>query len=157
MKDQFLHHLIHEELFLVPQQGPQIENIVEEPTAKEEMVSRPETSEPTEKVIHELAIWSPLLTQEDRQLLVNILKAIGKGLDSVHLMEGVNQYQPNFKTLLCFGYQKELELKIGQATELYQPTQQGQQLFLVAAAPESMHANKEEKGRLWSALQAMFL
>jgi len=115
-----------------------------------------ETPKVTPK-IHELAIWTPPLTAADKELLVKILAAIKKDFNAAHLMQGINTYEPHYKTLLCFGYQKELELKIGKSVLFYDPTVVGEKKILISVAPADLHADASQKKRLWEALQKMFL
>ena len=110
-----------------------------------------------EQKIHELAIWTPPLTNEDKTLLTKILQAIKEDFHSAHVMEGISSYSPHYQKLLCFGYQKELELKIGQSLSLYQPSDHASQQILVSVAPSELHGDATQKKRLWEALQKMFL
>jgi hypothetical protein len=116
----------------------------------------PEIPKVTPK-IHELAIWSPPLTAQDKDLLVKILAAIKKDFNAAHLMQGINAYEPHFKTLLCFGYQKELEMKTGKSVLMYDPTTISEKQILVSVAPADLHNDPAQKKRLWEALQKMFL
>ncbi len=100
---------------------------------------------------------SPPLTARDKELLVKILAAINEDFEKANLMEGINAYEPHYHKLLCFGYQKELELKLENAVASYQPTKVSDRQILVSAAPADLHADKNEKGRLWTALQEMLL
>ncbi|MFY0608377.1 MAG: hypothetical protein JXR10_16785 [Cyclobacteriaceae bacterium] len=136
-------------------------NVVNEPTPsipkiKEETKTPviPEKSVEVEKAA--LAIWAPPLMKEDEVLLHNILKAIDQDFSKAKLMSGIAAYEEHYEKLLCFGYQKELELKIGKAIPLYQVTSHESQTILVSAAPEGLHSDKNEKMKLWGALQKMF-
>lgn len=137
-----------------PNQEPaQVVSKVEEPAPTPKLP----TPEKEPEVIHELAIWCPPLTKEDRELLSKILMAIKKDLNKAHLMEGIGSYAPHYKTLLCFGYQKELELKIGESVAPYSPTEKSGNKILVSASPSDLHGDPAQKKRLWEALQKMFL
>ncbi|WP_421889531.1 hypothetical protein [Marinoscillum sp.] len=164
MEDQYLPFFITEDLYLLDEIIP--ESVKETPTAPvvEEEVETHEESVVEEPpatiappIVHELAIWSPPLTAQDKELLVKILAAINEDFKKAKLMEGINAYEPHYQKLLCFGYQKELELKLGTTVEFYQPTKVADRQILVSAAPADLHTDKNEKGRLWTALQEMFL
>jgi|GEM_PF-1827603 len=174
MEDEYLPFFITEDLYLldeiIPESvketppAPVVEEKVETPAAVvEEKVETPATvvEEPPTAIVpptvHDLAIWSPPLTAQDKELLVKILAAINEDFEMANLMEGINAYEPHYHKLLCFGYQKELELKLGTAVASYQPTKVSDRQILVSAAPADLHADKNEKGRLWTALQEMFL
>lgn len=104
----------------------------------------------------ELAIWTAPLTPSQRELLEKILIALGKKLSDVLLLEGMESYQPNFQNLVCFGYGQNLELRAKQPIPLYQVKQIGQRKFLTAAPLSQLEMDRNEKGRLWSALKVMF-
>ncbi|RED95612.1 hypothetical protein [Marinoscillum furvescens] len=106
---------------------------------------------------HELAIWTPPLTSTDKELLVKILLAIKKDFNAAHLMEGINSYDPHYKQLLCFGYHKELELKLGESIATYTPVETKGHRILVSVSPADLAADPAQKKRLWEALQKMFL
>lgn len=159
--DQFLPYFITEEIYSVkesptPTKTP--ETAPSEPTAEAVIpLQTTEIAPPPEEKVHELAIWTPPLTAADKVLVSNILKAIDKDLPSAYLMEGINSYKPQFKTLLCFGYQKELELKSGKSVPLYTPVTIDQRTFLTAASPADLQEDKKQKALLWEALQKLFL
>ncbi len=128
---------------------------VEEP-APQPMVSVPEPKQEEPKT-HELAIWTPPLTSQDKELLIKILQAIKKDFHTAHIMEEIASYSPHYKNLLCFGYGKELELKVGQQIPLFEPTHHASQHILTSVAPADLHGDPAQKKRLWEALQKMFL
>ncbi len=132
---------------------------VNEPTAAiaKKVQGIPTLPEPTPIVDNvPLAIWTPPLMKEDELLLQNILKAINQDFSKAKLMSGISAYAPNYEKLICFGYQKELELKIGKPIPLYVGTKVGDQVILVSSAPETLHSDKSQKMQLWEALQKMF-
>lgn len=161
IEDQFLQHFITEDIFIVEEQNYSNRKEISSPTQANEPdpepISKPDSKEPNPvNKIYDLAIWTPPLTTKDRELLINILKAIKKDFSEALLMEGIVSYQPHFKTLLCFGYQKELELKTGKQMPIYQPVELENRVFLVSALPADLHVSKNEKSRLWTALQTIF-
>ncbi len=165
--EDHLPFFITEEIYLVNETETLEEDKQEqnEPEAEAAVAKEPEptyaspvTEQPTEiPKTHELAIWSPPLTAQDKELLVKILAAIKKDFNAAHLMQGINGYEPHFKTLLCFGYQKELEMKIGKSVLMYDPTEIADKDILVSVAPADLHGDPAQKKRLWEALQKMFL
>ncbi|MEQ8470803.1 MAG: hypothetical protein RIC35_06435 [Marinoscillum sp.] len=173
IEDSYLPFFITEELYIV-EQGDSVQttqpasiqstSIAEDPVPQKaeepkETLSTPSIpiSKPTPPKVHELAIWTPPLTSNDRELLVKILGAIKKDFNQAHLMEGINNYSPHYKKLLCFGYNKELELKLGNEMTLYIPTDHASQQILCSVAPAELHSDASQKKRLWEALQKMFL
>ena len=165
MEDQYLPFFITEDLYLLDEIIPEaVKETPPAPVVEEKAEKKQETSvveEPPAAIapptVHELAIWSPPLTAEDKELLVKILAAIKEDFKKAKLMEGINAYEPHYHKLLCFGYQKELELKLGASVPFYEPTKVSDRQILVSVAPAELHTDKNEKGRLWTALQEMFL
>ncbi|MEQ9307023.1 MAG: hypothetical protein RJQ14_24125 [Marinoscillum sp.] len=174
IEDDFLPFFINEDIFIVDDgtstislEKPKNETtqpptpIKETSQVKEpdEAIVTPTIPKPTPSpaTTHELAIWTPPLTSDDRDLLVKILAAIKKDFAKAHLMEGINSYSVHYKKLLCFGYDKELELKLGQSLERYAPTLHASQQVLCSVSPAELHADPSQKKRLWEALQKMFL
>lgn len=160
IEDHYLPFFITEQVYLlkepVPLESVPKESVIENVEKPTEIVQEPIPTIPTPK-IYDLAIWTPPLTKADRELLTKILKAIKKDFNLAFLMEGINSYQPHYRELLCFGYQKELELKLGSLAELYQPTNISDKKVLVSMAPADLQSDKNEKALLWEALQKMFL
>ncbi len=153
-------YVLNEELSSVQAVEPK-EAIVEEP--KEELVKKAEPTPtpileiPEVKItIAELAIWTPPLTEEDRVLLTKILKAINQEMSQALVMQGINSYSPHYKKLICFGYQKELELKTGKSTPMYTIDIRGEQTILISDEPASLHQDVSKKTQLWNALKVMF-
>ncbi|MFT4833795.1 MAG: hypothetical protein ACI83W_002693 [Marinoscillum sp.] len=135
----------------------QVEATVEEP--KEELVKKVEPTPEIPEVkitVAELAIWTPPLTEEDRVLLTKILKAIKQEMSDALVMQGINSYSPHYKKIICFGYQKELELKTGKNTLLYSLDQRGEQTILISDEPAALHQDVSKKTQLWNALKLMF-
>jgi len=164
IEDEYLPYFITEDIYLVAGDHPQPTANPEEATVTEPKVAAEVKPEPVApeipKVapkIHELAIWTPPLTAPDKELLVKILAAIKEDFSKAHLMQGINAYEPHYKKLLCFGYQKELELKLGSSASLYQPTEIYGRKVLVSVAPADLQINQKQKALLWEALQKMFL
>ncbi len=110
-----------------------------------------------EPIIHDLAIWCPALSAEDKNLIGKILQAIHKDIHKVHVMEGADAYTTNYKTLICFGFQKELSARAGTDIVPYTPLERSGKKVLVAVAPAKLHGDATQKKRLWEALQKMFL
>lgn len=156
MEEQFLHLFITEEIYQLPEEtlSPPVQKEPEPVTPKLEEPPQPAIEKP---VIHRLAIWTPPLTTKDRELLSKILQAVNEDINKCHLMEGLAAYQPNFEKLLCFGYQKELELRAKRNFERYKPTTASGKQVLISVAPAELHDSKSEKANLWLALQEMFL
>lgn len=174
-EDNYLRYFITEDIFIVKndnnepevqdpadekpsapaQEAPVLQQKVEEPAPPVVTPTTPKPEAPAS--IHELAIWTPPLTSTDRELLVKILGAIKKDFNKAHLMEGINSYSPHYKTLLCFGYDKELELKLGTNLALYVPTDHASQQILCSVSPADLQADATQKKHLWEALQKMFL
>lgn len=173
MENNYLPLFITEELYLVKgdeltmkaQETPSESTPVQEPTAQTQpkddkpAIATPKITTPKkeEPAPHELAIWCPPLTKEDRELLSKILLAIKKDFNKAFLMEGIASYQSNYQTLICFGYHQELEFKTGQTLSPYTPLELSGQRMLASASPSDLHGDPAQKKRLWEALQAMFL
>lgn len=177
IEDQFLPYFINEPIYLIGEQEaaePEVTAQAPEEKAQEAAPVVPEaqaiapspkiptatpdvtTPAPSAPEVHELAIWAPPLTTEDRELLVKILAAIKQDFSKAKLMEGIAAYEPHYKRLLCFGYLKELELKLGEPVAMYEPGKIAAREVLVSVAPEALHSDRNAKGRLWTALQKMF-
>ena len=174
MEHNYLPLFITEEVYIlkedsVTEEKPQ-EVVQEQPIAKSEEPTSTKVEEPavtpTPKitipkketpVMHEMAIWCPPLSPEDKDLLTKILKAIKKDINQANIMEGIEAYSPYHKNLLCFGYQDELIAKAGSAIEMYTPTQFSGKKVLTSVAPGELHSDPAQKKRLWEALQKMFL
>lgn len=166
-EDQHLPLFITEPIYLVDEgeseaqpakdvAAPEVPKANEEPSEKKTVTPTPTIPKITPKT-HELAIWTPPLTSADKELLVKILLAIKKDFNAAHLMEGINSYDPHYKDLLCFGYHKELELKIGSSIAPFEPVTLKSQRVLVSVSPADLATDPAQKKRLWEALQKMFL
>lgn len=107
-------------------------------------------------ITHSLAIWTPPLHKEDKELLVKILAAVGEDFNKVFIMEGIASYSPNYQKLICFGYQKEMELKTKVTMELYIPQKMAEKDILISASPADLHSDTAQKKRLWEALKVMY-
>lgn len=165
IEDQFLNLFITEEIFQLPEQEQEQKTISAAPApathnsapateaAKPPTVPQPEPTPPT----HALAIWTPPLTTKDRELITKILLAVNEDIRKAFLMEGIGAYQPHFEKLICFGYKKELELKLSASLDLYKPSDLAGKKVLISAEPDTLHSSREDKAKLWSALQEMFL
>ena len=168
MDDNYLPLFITEPIYLVDEpnsSAPEVQSSVEtkdnpaskvEEPAPQPIVSIPKPK-PEEPKTHELAIWTPPLTSQDKELLIKILQAIKKDFHTAHVMEGIASYSPHYKNLLCFGYGKELELKVGEQISLYEPTNHASQQILTSVSPADLQGDPTQKKRLWEALQKMFL
>lgn len=159
IEDNYLPLFINDELFILKDaQTVSIKDKPEgpmaEPKVPESIVEEPK--EELKLVVHELSIWTPPLTVADKELLINILKAIKKDFHNAKLMEGIDSYESSYKQLLCFGYQKELQSKLSCNLPSYQPTAVGDKTILISVAPAELHTDKAEKGNLWKSLQTMF-
>lgn len=163
--EDHLPYFITEDIYLVketsnepaekPSNSTANPSVVNEPV--EPVVAAPTSPPAPEPAIHELAIWSPPLTAADKELLVKILAAIKKDFHQAYLMQGINAYEPHYKKLLCFGYQKELYLKLSKSVSFYEPTEISGREILVSVSPAELHSDPAQKKRLWEALQQMFL
>lgn len=156
IEDQFLNLFITEDIYQLPE-DPLSQKEGKPVTASAQKLEEPPVVAIKKPVIHSLAIWTPPLTLKDRELISNILKAVKEDITKAHIMEGIATYHPHYDKMVCFGYQKELELKLGCEIELYKPSVVTNKKILISAAPVDLHDSKNEKGRLWKALQEMFL
>lgn len=156
IEDQFLNLFINEPIYRLSDEplAPARETQPEPPILKEPAPPAPPVA--TKTKIHSLAIWTPPLTTQDRELLTKIMKAVHENLEECYLMEGISAYEPNYQKLICFGYQQELELKTAEKFELYKPSLAADKQILVSVAPAELHESKSEKASLWKALQEMF-
>jgi hypothetical protein len=162
IEDQFLPYFITEEIYMVSERIQQDKQVSDENSAVNEpdpqiQKDAKDSIELPEERVHELAIWTPPLTTQDKAFIGKILNAIHKNMESAFVMEGVDSYKPQFKTLLCFGYQKELELKAGKSVSLYNPVTIDHRTFLTAVSPAELAADTKQKALLWEALQKVFL
>lgn len=172
IEEDYLPFFIKEDIFIMNEAGlvtetppaakpvSSPESMVKEPAVEKSTppVTTPKINvpAPTAQPLHQLAIWTPPLMKPDRELLVKILAAVKEDFNSAFVMEGIGSYSGNYKRLLCFGYQKELELKIGKKAELYAPVRIDNKEILVSAAPTDLHTDAAQKKRLWEALKVMY-
>lgn len=111
---------------------------------------------PASPTMHEVGIWTPTLSPEERSLLTAILGAVQKDLNKCLLMEGESAYQPHYQTLICFGYQSMLESKAEQEFPNYKLKKVGTRQFLTSASLDVLMNSREEKTKLWNALKGLF-
>lgn len=155
IEDQYLSFFITEQLYLLKELAPvQVLAASSKVTADLSEVKEPEPEKITPEVA-ELAVWTSQLTSSDKGLLANILKAMDRDPGSINIMEGINAYTPHYKSLLCFGYQKELELKTGQPGLLYEPYLASGKTHLISATLAELESDKAQKMLLWNALKKM--
>lgn len=163
--DHYLPYFITEEVYLVSEKSTSAatQSTAEQPettTATTNEPPAPTVEEPTpvtqEPEIAKLAIWAPPFTTADRDMFTKMLTAINEDFNKAKLMEGINAYDPHYEKLLCFGFQKELELKIGESIPLYSEKPLAGKRILVAVSPAELHADKKQKTLLWEALKKMF-
>ena len=163
MSDQnWLQHFIKEDLYPIQEKSTRDEH---PPAVKEETVevANPEkettsvvAEETLEYTFHELAIWVPAMSESDKAFIHNIIKAVNKTPEDFQIMEGLESYQPNYGTLISFGYQKELELKLDQKLPLNQLIKTANRTILVTQHASELKNNKSEKMLLWGALKKLF-
>lgn len=184
MEDINLNHFITEDLYLVAvdattsQEDTPVskdyatpEPIVE--TAKEPVttpVAEPKMATPSlpstpktpsisvpKTVSHDIVVMVLPMNSKDKELLINLLKAIGKTEKDVHLINSFSQLNMEYKKLLSFGYLNELRYKLDLPLENYKKTTHETGEILIASPLSSLHDNRAEKGALWKCLQEMFL
>lgn len=168
IEEAYLPYFITEKLYIIKEDVQKLKSehvpvsknesapVMKAPTKAEPAAPAiPKVTKPTPK-IHELAVWTPPLTVADRELVGKILTAIGKDIQSAHLMEGIMSFDTHFKDLICFGYDKELEVKLKQPIKLHEPLKVGEQRIIVTLTPETLHSDPASKKALWGALQKTY-
>lgn len=156
IEDQHLKYLINEELFLIEEkEGPKYKSVqtetdtVQEPEAvKTDLVQ--------DSTPHHLIIKTDPLNEQDRELLSNLLKAVGTTINDVKLIQDHNMEVPDFERIICFGSTSGLEPEMTEELTPNNPRTIGTRTILLASSIPSLHGNKIEKGRLWAALQRVF-
>ncbi|WP_258104067.1 hypothetical protein [Marinoscillum sp. MHG1-6] len=169
IEDQNLKHFITESIFVLdesqaePKEEPpaQKEEVVPvQPQAKVEAPKIPVAKEPEptpQPEIHELVVLVFPMNSKDEQLLQNLLKAINKKRDDIKLINSFSELDANFKKLLSFGYHNELKAKLQVELAEYSPAEWKSKEILISKPLSSLHDNNVEKGKLWKALQQVFL
>jgi hypothetical protein len=176
IEDENLKYFITEDIFILNEPAPEYENSKTPLIEKEEMVmeTKPEitvhvemeskiespvippiSAEPEE--IHDLIVLVLPMNSKDKELLINLLKAIQKIEADVKLINSFSDFKGNFKKLLSFGYLNELKHQLDASMEPYQCINNKEQEVLIASPLSALHDNKAEKTALWNCLQKMFL
>ena len=108
-------------------------------------------------VTHDIVVMVLPMNSKDKELLLNLLKAINKTEKDIHLINSFSDLNVGYKMLLSFGYLNELKYKLDTPLENYKCFTHASGQILIASPLSALHDNRAEKGALWKCLQEMFL
>lgn len=106
--------------------------------------------------IDDLVILVLPMNNQDKELLVNLLKAIEKTETDVKLIDSFSQYNTNFKKLISFGYLNELKHQLDDSLVEFKPFEIDGKQILIAPALSALHNNVSNKKALWECLKGIF-
>jgi hypothetical protein len=128
---------------------PKTESLVTQETEK--------SSLQPQEMIHELVVLVLPMNSQDKELLNNLLIAINKSFSDIKLIDSFSDFKENFKILLSFGYQAELQHSLNKSLLEYTPHKIGENQILISKPLSALHGSKDQKTKLWKCLKELFL
>lgn len=164
MEDSHLKLFLTEELYLLPDdqlKAPEITRAESTSVPVKEATTTPQppvkpieeiTTEVQEEVVkHPVIVVSEALSNEEKELMNNILKAVNIKPNQIHHIVGQPQSNLSYDKLIVFG---AFEIE-GVESEYYNVTRTTQ-MSLRAGPLSEVNGNREEKTRLWNSLKTWF-
>lgn len=146
MDENYLPYFIDEQIFIVDERSG---NSALE--SKEDIQESPKPEIIAEVVIIPLLVLTGPLTSEDRALFSKILGALGKNINEVTIIENPNQLLPSYEKLIIFG-----DHLVDGTNQSYYSIIDNSTSWLRSNALSEIANSKEEKTKLWKALQLWF-